>query len=73
MFERNLDKGSWTSLLPEIAFYCNNLDNTATKISPHMLTFGQQPRAPIDMLIAHQPSGRDQAANEYVDTLLRKK
>ena len=52
MLERHLEKGSWPSLLQEITFYCNNLNNASSKISPHILPFGLQPRSPIDMLIS---------------------
>ena len=73
MLERNLEKGSWPSLLPEVTFYCNNLDNASTKISPHLMTFGRQPRTPLDMLIAHAPTDGGQTGNEYVDLLLKKR
>ena len=52
MLERHIEKGSWPSLLQEITFYGNNLDNASNKISPPMLAFGRQPRSPIDMLMS---------------------
>ena len=33
LLERNLEKGSCPSLLPEVTFYCNNLDNSSSKRS----------------------------------------
>ena len=47
ILERDLEKGSWPSVLPEVTFYCNSLDNASSKVSPHMLAFGRQPRSPI--------------------------
>ena len=51
ILERDLEKGSWPSVLPEVTFYCNSLDNASSKVSPHMLAFDRQPRSPIDALI----------------------
>ena len=73
LLERNLEKGSWPSLLPEVSFYCNNLDNSSSKISPHLLTFGRQPRAPIDMLISSNETGTNSTDFEYLEILLEKK
>ena len=74
MLERHLEKGSWPSLLQEITFYCNNLDNTSRKISPHMLPFGRQPRSPIDMLISsgNTPTKVTGSASQYHETTVRK-
>ena len=41
--DRNLSKGSWPQLLPEVAFHCNSMINASSKISPFMLTYGRQP------------------------------
>ena len=41
--DRQLSKGSWPGLLPEITFYCNNVENSSTKVSPQMLMYGRQP------------------------------
>ena len=71
MLERDLEKGSWPSLLPEATFYCNNLDNASSKVSPHMLAFGRQPRAPIDMLITADNS--DPPNSQYLQRLVEKK
>ena len=52
MLERGLDKGSWPEVLPEVAFYCNNVENSSTKFSAQLLMFGRQPTSPIDATIA---------------------
>ena len=48
MLDRNLPKGSWPALLTEAGFYCNGMENASSKVSPLMLTYGRQPRSPID-------------------------
>ena len=76
MLERHLEKGSWPSLLQEITFYCNNLDNTSSKIlSPHMLAFGRQPRAPIDMRIStgNVPTKVTGSSSQYLETTVEKR
>ena len=47
--DRNLPKDSWPSLLTEVSFHCNAMNNATTGISPHMLAYGQQPRSPMDI------------------------
>ena len=49
LMERKMEKGAWVSVLPEVSFLMNNVRNTTTKVSPHMITFGRQPRAPTDL------------------------
>ena len=70
MLERHLEKGSWPSLFQEITFYCNNLDNASSKISPHMLAFGRQQRSPFDMLIStgNTPIKVTGLASQYLET-----
>ena len=46
--DRRLSKGSWPSLLTEVSFHCNGMENTTSRTSPHMLTRGQQPKSPMD-------------------------
>ena len=46
--DRSLPKESWPEVLPEVAFYCNNAENSSTKFSPQLLMFGRQPVSPID-------------------------
>ena len=75
MLERHLEKGSWPSLLQEITFYGNNLDNASSKISPLMLAFGRQPRSPIDMLITtgNTPTKVTGSSSQYLETTVKKK
>ena len=44
--DRNLPKESWPDILPEVAFYCNNAENSSTKFSPQQLMFGSNPYHP---------------------------
>ena len=49
LMEREMEKGAWPSVLPEASFLMNNVKNTTTRMSPHMITFGRQPRALTDL------------------------
>ena len=49
LMEREMEKGVWLSALPEVSYLMNNVKNTTTKVSPHMITFGRQPRALTDL------------------------
>ena len=75
ILERDLEKGSWPSVLPEVTFYCNSLDNASSKVSPHMLAFGRQPRSPIDALITTSKgsTSSDPPNGQYLQRLLGKK
>ena len=44
-----MEQASWPMLLPEVSFLLNNVHNASTKLSPHMLTFGREPKAPNDV------------------------
>ena len=48
LMERKLPKGLWPSLLTEVSFYMNAMENTTTRMSPQMLTYGREPKAPAD-------------------------
>ena len=74
MLERHLEKGSWPSLLQEITFYCNHLDNASSKIFPHMLPFGRQPISPINMLIStvNTPTKVTRSSSQYFETTVMK-
>ena len=69
MADRKLDKGSWPGLLPEITFYCDNVENESTKFSPQMLCFGRQPTSPVEASIEQHESGRMQSPSEYLNNL----
>ena len=69
MADRKLDKRSWPGLLPEITFYCNNVENESTKFSPQMLCFGRQPTSPVEASIEQHESGRMQSPSEYLNNL----
>ena len=53
----------------------NSLDNAASKVSPHMLAFGRQPRSPIDALIttSKESTSSDPPSSEYFQRSLGKK
>ena len=73
MADRHLNKGSWPSLLPEITFYCNNVENESTKYSPHMLCYGRQPTSPLDAGLRLRDSSRRESPQEYVDSLQKQR
>ena len=49
LLDRNMSKCSWPQLLPEVYIHCNSMTNASSKVSPFMLTYGRQPRSPIDL------------------------
>ena len=61
------------TLLPEVSFYCNNLENGASGIAPHLLAFGRQPLAPLDARIARNKLGGTTSEEGYVEELIKKK
>ena len=75
MLESHLEKGSWPSLLQEITFYGNNLDNARGKISLPMFPFDHQPRSPINMLIStgHTPTKVTGSASQYLETTVKRR
>ena len=62
-----MEKGAWVSVLPEVSFLMNNVRNTTTKVSPHMITFGRQPRAPTDLTSTN--AGTDDSTQDYWESL----
>ena len=49
LLDMEMEQASWPMLLPEVSFLLNNVHNASTKLSPHMLTFGREPKAPNDV------------------------
>ena len=72
MLDRQLDKGSWPALLSEASFYCNCMPNASSKVSPYELTYGRQPRSPIDISCKKLVHGSQNSHGEYLDSLKRK-
>ena len=67
LMERKIEKGAWVSVLPEVSFLMNNARNTTTKVSPHMITFGRQPRAPTDVTSTN--AGTEGSTQDYWESL----
>ena len=67
--ERKLGKESWPEVLPEVAFYCNNVENSSTKFYAQLLMFGRQPTSPIDATIAESQLERTPSVPEHVKSL----
>ena len=65
LMERRMDKGSWPTLLTEVSFLCNGVTNSATKISPQMLTFERQPRSPMDIRSNIEGNEGEMTPDEY--------
>ena len=46
LLDRKMEQASQPALLPEVSFLLNSVSNASTKLSPHLLTYGREPRAP---------------------------
>ena len=68
LMEREMGKESWPSVLSEVSFVLNNVRNSTTKISPHMITYGRQPRVPTDLWAEHRDASSD-SLGEYFKSL----
>ena len=53
LLDRKMEPASWLALLPEISFLLNSVSNASTKLSPHILTYGREPRAPKNLATFH--------------------
>ena len=69
MLARLLKKGSWPSLLKEASFHCNTMLNAFSKVSPFELTYGRQPRSPVDMCNRNLSATCQKSHGEYLDCL----
>ena len=67
--DRSLPKGSWPSLLTEVSFHCNGMENTTSRTSPHMLTHGHQPKSPMDAWCETLREGEANSHQEYLSSL----
>ena len=58
--------------LSEVAFHCNCMPNASSKVSPFLLTYGRQPRSPIDAWCRGMEPNERNSHGEYLDLLQRK-
>ena len=68
--DRNLEKGAWPTLLPEVTFYCNNIENSSTKFSAQLLNTGRQPTSPINAWIETHKGNTTGIHHQYLDSLV---
>ena len=71
--DRQLAKGSWPGLLTEVSFHINGMENATTRISPHLLNLGREPRSPLDAWCTHIHEGERNNHGEYLEALKRKR
>ena len=72
MLDRQLPKGSCPALLSEVAFHYNSMPNASRKVFPFLLSYGSQPRSPIDAWCRGMGSNERNLHGEYLDALQRK-
>ena len=71
--DRQLAKGSWPGLLTEVSFHINSMENATSRISPHLLHLGREPRSPLDAWCTHIHKGERNNHGEYLEALRRKR
>ena len=49
--DRQLAKGSWPGLLTDVRFHINGIENATSRVCPHLLHLGREPRSPLDALV----------------------
>ena len=70
--DRKLPKESWPSLLSEVSFHCNGMNNATSNMSPHLLIRGRQPRCPMDAWCNTLKPCEVNSHGEYLESLLTK-
>ena len=70
--DRHLSKGSWPGLLTEVSFHINAMKNATSRLSPQLLTFGREPRSPLDSWCDHLKADEQNSHNEYLQSLTKK-
>ena len=73
LLDRNLSKGVWPSLMTEVSFYMNSMENATTQTAPHMLTYGRLPKSPTDAWCRNLKGDDVNSHGEYLGTLKKKK
>ena len=71
--DRQLAKGSWPGLLTEVSFHINSMENATSRISPHLLHLGREPRSPLDAWCTRIHEGERNNHGEYQEALRRKR
>ena len=69
--DRRLSKGSWPSLLTEVSFHCNGMENSTSRTSPHMLTRATA-KSPMDAWCETLREGEANSHQEYLSNLKSK-
>ena len=67
--DRKLPKESWPEILPEVSFYCNNVENSSTKFSPQRLMTGRLPTSPIDAMISRKDLNQTLSHTVHIEEL----
>ena len=67
--DRQLPKESWPDILPEVAFYCNNAENSSTKFSAQLLMTGRQPLSPIDAMLTRKDGTSELSYSQHAERL----
>ena len=73
MLGRHLEKESWPRILPEVSFYCNNMENSSTGFSAQLLMTGRQPLSPVDAMLGGSCAGGLKSPLLHVEDLERTK
>ena len=71
--DRQLAKGSWPGLLTEVSFHINGMENATSRVSPHLLHLGREPRSPLDPWCTHIQEGERNSHGEYLEALRKKR
>ena len=66
--ERQLTKGSWPGLLTEASFHINAMENASSRVSPHVLHMGREPRSPLEAWCTNLSDGERNTHGEYLET-----
>ena len=69
--DRHLSNGSWPKLLTEVSFHMNAIKNETSRLSPHILTYGREPRSPLDAWYDNLGSNETNSHEEYLQASKR--
>ena len=69
MLGRKLEKDAWPSIITEISFYCNNIENASTGFSAQLLMTGRQPLSPVDAILTEDCMGGLRVPQQHIEEL----